>query len=415
MLSVKVNMRMRYNNPRTILSRQILTLCLCLAATASVAYGDGGFLPPLNYAGKDLTEPAQRAVVVHVNTREILHLFVDYHGDADNFAWIIPCPSKPKVRETSMDIFKEVAEYYRHLQMSPWRSSHTGPARGGIGGGGDRLADDYQVIVHSMKVLGPYGISIVSAQKERGLLMWLEDNGYAIPKRAEPILKTYIAEKWFFVAVKIHTDPTTVQSLPPLAIEFTTGRPIYPIRISALNSGTTDIRAYFFRKGPRVTRDRARRIDTQGEPRYTVRSDFASQCPTLAKELPEVNWERMELARVADVLVPQVMSKLDDRLHGASFYTKRTVAKTAGIAEALLSANRAEAEWAESNLSYYYKVKYRSGKIPEEQAEELRRVAKRLGTPLKTKLLAYIEQDNWSYGSSGARALLDLVNEVLLP
>ena len=404
-------MRMRCYRSQTILSLQLLALHLCLAATASVAYGDGGFLPPINYAGKDLTEPAQRAVVVHVNTREILHLFVDYHGDADNFAWIIPCPSKPKVRETSVDIFKEVAEYYRHLQMSPWSRSHRGPARGGIGGGGDRLANDYQVIVHSMKVLGPYGISIVSAQKESGLLMWLEDNGYSIPKRAEPILKTYIAEKWFFVAVKIHTDPTTVQSLPPLAIEFTTGRPIYPIRISALNSGATDIRAYFFRKGPRVTRDRAKRKGTQGEPMYTVRSDFSSQCPTLAKELPEINWEHMELARVADVLVPQVMSKLDDRLHGASFYTKRTVAKTVGIAEALLSANKAEVEWAERNLGYYYKVKYRSGQMPEEHAEELKRVATRLGAPLITKLQSYMRQDSYWARSRGAKVLLDYATE----
>lgn len=401
-------MRIKCHSSRISLPLQGLVMHLCLVATASVAYGDGGFLPPLNYVGRDLTEPAQRAVVVHARTREILHLLVDYHGDADNFAWIIPCPSKPKVRETSKDIFKEVAEYYRHLQMSSWKSPQNGHMGGGIGGGRAPLADDYQVTVHSMKVLGPYEISILSAQRESGLVMWLEENGYFIPRRAEPILKTYIAEEWFFVAVKIRTDPSTIQSLPPLAIEFTTGRPIYPIRISALNSGTTDVRVYFFKTGPRQPRQRKRR---DGEPMYAVRSDFASKCPALAKELPEVNWERMELARVSDVLAPQVMSKLDDRLHGASFYTKRTLAKTAGIAEALLSTNRAEADWAEKNLHYYYKLRYRSGKMPEEHAEELSRVAKRLGAPLRSKLLAYTKKANWTYGSSGASVLLSFVPE----
>ena len=62
----------------------------------------------------------------------------------------------------------------------------------------------------------------MSAQRKSGLLLWLRENGYFVPRHAEPLLGAYIAERWFFVAVKIHTDPESVQSLPPLALEFKT-------------------------------------------------------------------------------------------------------------------------------------------------------------------------------------------------
>jgi hypothetical protein len=367
-------------------------------------------MPPADYSGKDLTEPAQRAVVIHSKTREILWLSVDYHGDAQKFAWIIPCPSEPMVRETSMDIFKEVAEYYHHLDMLAWAKGarHTRFLRGAVGGGVGLSPNEYQVTVHAVRVLGPYEITTVSAEQESGLLTWLQENGYLVPRRAEPLLGAYIAEGWFFAAIKIQTDPETVQSLPPLALEFKTSVPVYPLRISAINPGATDVRVYLFKAGPRGTLSGARR---DVRPVYAVQADFAEKCPTLARELPDLGWERLELARVASVLVPQVMSKLDDRFHGTSFYPRRTLAKTSGIAEALLSSNAAEVKWAQENLDYYYGLKYRSGTIPEEHAAEIKHVAQRLGAPLKAKLLDYINQDKHASGSRGARVLLDLMTE----
>jgi len=105
----------------------------------------------------------------------------------------------------------------------------------------------------------------------------------------------------------------------------------------------------------------------------------------------------MELGRLADSLVPQAMRRLDDRLHcepeagHAGFYPYVTIAKTIGIAEALLSHRAKEAAWAEENLHYYYYRKPRPGDLPPEHLTELRNLGRRLGTPLRDKLLAYID------------------------
>ncbi len=370
-----------------------------------VLYGDGGFLPPIDYSGADLSEPSQRAVVVHSGNREHLYLFVDYHGDADTFAWIIPCPTNPKVRQTSLDVFKETAKYYHRLEVHAWKERGWGKSGGGAGSQSSR---EYSVTVHNVQVLGPYEIATISAENENGLAVWLNENGYAVSERATPILRTYIAEKWCFAAVRIRTKPGAIQTLPPLALDFETRYPVYPIRISALNSGTTDVRVYFYRRGRKLPRKRKR----EGAAAYMVRDDIYSLCPTLTQELPEVDWTRMELSRVTDVLIPQIMSKLDDRFQGNSFYYQRALAKTTGIAEALLSQNSEESAWAKENLRYYDDLKYRKGDIPIEHRDEIKRLAVDLGPALRDKLQSIINhKDVDHYRLSGARTFLECLNE----
>jgi hypothetical protein len=390
----------------TEMLRNRLILFLLLVQVP-VLYGDGGFLPPFDYSGSDLSEPAQRAVVVHARNREHLYLFVDYHGDADKFAWIIPCPTNPRARQTSLDVLKETARYYHRLEVHAWTEKMRGLAKSG-GGVGSQTSSEHSVTVHGIQTLGPYKVATISAENENGLATWLNTNGYSVSERATPILKTYIAEKWCFAAVQIHTIPGAIQTLPPLVLDFETRYPVYPIRISALNSGTTDVRIYFYRPGRELPRRRKR----EGTAAYMVRDDIFTQCPTLTQELPEVDWTRMELSRVTDVLIPQIMIKLNDRFQGNSFYYQRTLAKTAGIAEALLSQNTEESAWAKQNLGYYDDLKYRKGDIPIEHRDELKRLGADLGPALRDKLQSIIDYEDVNYHSlSGAKTFLEYLNE----
>lgn len=201
-------------------------LCLCVAL-ASTAVGDGGFLPPIDYSGQDLTEPSQRAVLVHWEGRESLFLFVDYHGAADKFAWIIPCPTKPDVRTASVNVLTEAAKYYHHLERLTWQEelSRRGLSDGDMGGGGQRPEDE-DVRIHVIKQVGPYEIAIVSATEGEPLAAWLNENGYAISPRAAPILKEYIDQHWFFAAVKVRAAAGRLQTLPPIVLRFQTDTPI---------------------------------------------------------------------------------------------------------------------------------------------------------------------------------------------
>ena len=67
---------------------------LSVIVFSSGVYGDGVFVWR---QGADLKEPTQRAVIYYKDGTEVLLLQVKYEGQAQDFGWIVPLPSKPKV------------------------------------------------------------------------------------------------------------------------------------------------------------------------------------------------------------------------------------------------------------------------------------------------------------------------------
>ena len=363
--------------------KRFLVITVNVMLLSALAYGDGGFLPPTDHSGKDLEEPCQRAIIVHSGNREKLFLYVDYKGDTKEFAWLIPCPTKPTVTRTDASVFKEAAKYYHHLQMLEWKKRMDKLKADGRSGVGAAPVTAEGIVIHSIQAVGPYEIAVVSAAEPQALMVWLSQNRFAVPKSATAMIESYTREKWFFVAVKIRTGATGIQTLPPLAMDFKTDDPVYPLRISSLNAGVTEIRAYFFH--PKSTKP-----DPNGNA-LPLRKDFQQLCPKLAKEWPELNWQDMNLARMVDTLAPQAMRGMDDRIHGESFWPFGSPAMTRGIVEALLSSNPTEAEWAQKRLGYYSSLKPRRGNMSAENLAILARVGKRTNPALRHKLLSIID------------------------
>jgi hypothetical protein len=89
----------------------IVAIALILAAGLQPADADGVFvmkkranLDPKSHA-KDITEPVQKALIIHDNGVEQLILQVSYKGDASEFAWPVPTPSRPKVSKVDAPVF----------------------------------------------------------------------------------------------------------------------------------------------------------------------------------------------------------------------------------------------------------------------------------------------------------------------
>ena len=68
------------------------------------ARADGCFVFKWNKA-IDINEPTQKAIIVHDAGREDLLLQVKYEGPLEEFGWLIPVPSLPKVEKGSMEPF----------------------------------------------------------------------------------------------------------------------------------------------------------------------------------------------------------------------------------------------------------------------------------------------------------------------
>lgn len=83
----------------------ILTLvCLPLSATA-----DGCFVFKWNKA-IDINELTQKGIIVYDAGRQDMLLQVKYEGPLDEFGWLIPVPSEPKVERGSMEPFYELSQ-----------------------------------------------------------------------------------------------------------------------------------------------------------------------------------------------------------------------------------------------------------------------------------------------------------------
>ena len=58
----------------------------------------------------DINEPTQKAIIVYDAGREDVLLQVKYEGPLEEFGWLIPVPSLPKVEKASMEAFYELSQ-----------------------------------------------------------------------------------------------------------------------------------------------------------------------------------------------------------------------------------------------------------------------------------------------------------------
>lgn len=150
-----------------------------LLMPSTTALADGGFFIDI---GKDIYQPSQKAVILYADGREDLILSVRYEGSADDFAWVVPVPSRPNVEVADPELFWELANLTREPVL--YESDGFLPGMGSYEGPGVDILEE--------KVVGPYDVAILSAGDPSALMDWLNSNGYSFPEAGERIVEEYI-------------------------------------------------------------------------------------------------------------------------------------------------------------------------------------------------------------------------------
>ncbi|MCK4745207.1 DUF2330 domain-containing protein [Candidatus Parcubacteria bacterium] len=197
----------------------------------SVIFADGMMIAPPN---RYIFETDQKAVIFFEDGMETLILSTSFKGDADDFGWIVPTPSRPEVEKASKEIFTAL----RELTEIPTPQSIKS-LDGGLFGVANEVG---MVHVLEEKKIEYYDIAVLAADDKDALVNWLNKNGYHFPKQHSYVLDSYIQNKWFFTAVKITKDAAVNNlqqdmwsgSLIPLQFKFLTNRPVYPLKISSV-------------------------------------------------------------------------------------------------------------------------------------------------------------------------------------
>jgi hypothetical protein len=219
---------------KKLLAAPLVSILFLLATTATPVLADGGFFPDSVY--RDLYESAQKAIILYGNSTEHLVLSVSFEGNAEDFAWVIPVPSKPEIAVTDAELFWELSDL----------TAAEIPGGGGGGGfwcfGGAALMPEGGVDVIEEQVVGPYATAILSATNATALADWLNANGYIFPEEGEEIVDEYIEKEWYFVATKINAvEEDTGYALAegaiePIILSFTSDEIVYPLRITSLST-----------------------------------------------------------------------------------------------------------------------------------------------------------------------------------
>lgn len=218
----------------TILFSCIFSFLLLMLISPVGSKADGMIMPPPDYY---MRETSQKAVIVHEKGVETMILQVSFEGDAKDFAWIVPTPSKPKVTESSDTLFTAIQEL---ATPDYYARSYYGSVTPSLMSAEDSKST---VAVVETKRVGIFKIEVLASNDADYLAKWLEEHNYQYPSKQSYILDSYIKNGWYFTAIKVDSSLAKESSVnstlksghaTPLKFEFKSEKIVFPLKISSV-------------------------------------------------------------------------------------------------------------------------------------------------------------------------------------
>jgi len=229
---------------RSLISALLVAFILSLIPTPVLA--DGANFLPIYLMGQDLHQTGQRAIILHGNTTgnmtQHLILSVQFAGNVEDFAWVVPVPSIPEIDVTDADVFTELSHFT--IAAIP------DPGKPGFGCAPADMTPPNGVDVIDEQIVGPYAMAILAASDATALVDWLNENGYFFPEEGEDVIVEYIEKEWYFVATRINArDHYTGKALAegaidPVVLSFASDDIVYPLRITSLSATAPEVLLY---------------------------------------------------------------------------------------------------------------------------------------------------------------------------
>ncbi|MFO8079841.1 MAG: DUF2330 domain-containing protein [Armatimonadota bacterium] len=207
-----------------------------------IAHADGGYFAIADGVAQTAD---QRAVIIDHGDAETIVLQTGHDGDASDFAWVIPTPTRlagvSSVSTADPAVFTALDEltaprYYESAGAGPAICGCSGD--NGAGAGGAPVRGD--VTVWDSFAVENYDIVVLSADESSDLATWLDDNGYHLPAGSADVLHSYVSRHWFFVAIRMVPSAGggggAGDQLRPITLTFSTDELVFPMHISRVST-----------------------------------------------------------------------------------------------------------------------------------------------------------------------------------
>jgi hypothetical protein len=213
----------------------LIAVSMTFTAQPAGACGCGIYLPQEGEASV-----SEEHVLIRWDGRsEDILMTLGVLGSSREAAVIFPVPTRASVKLGDARVFDELRELTKPLEKTVYeffprlRVGAPPPAAG--------------VTVLERQTLGPFDVSTLAATDASALGDWLSANGYNLSPEVTQALEPYIAQGWYYIAVRISPgagSEALTGALDPLWITFPYDRIVYPMRPSALARSSLTVFLY---------------------------------------------------------------------------------------------------------------------------------------------------------------------------
>jgi hypothetical protein len=222
-------------------------------------------------ADTSLFNRASQVVLVRDENRTVITMANDFEGKVADFAVVVPVPTliereqinvgdRAVIQHLDAYTSPRLVEYHdpdpcmRYDRMK--NMAENGAVFPAASGELERSARSQGVTIEASYAVGEYDILILSAAQSDGLIRWLNDNGYRIPRGAKRVVDSYLKQGMRFFVAKVNVEEQSrlgYQYLRPLQVAFESNKFMLPIRLGTLNAkGKQELYVYALTRTGRV-------------------------------------------------------------------------------------------------------------------------------------------------------------------
>jgi hypothetical protein len=205
-------------------------------------------------ADTSLFNRASQVVLVRDGDRTVITMANDFEGDVKDFAVVVPVPTfiergqinvgdKAVIDHLDAYTSPRLVEYFdpdpcMQLKRSELMSQDAAGLPASVGEM-ENKARLQGVTIEASYTVGEYDILILSAEESDGLIRWLNDNGYRIPRGADKVVGGYLKQDMRFFVAKVNVEEQKKSGyayLRPLQVAYESNKFMLPIRLGTLNA-----------------------------------------------------------------------------------------------------------------------------------------------------------------------------------
>ncbi|MCX4246767.1 DUF2330 domain-containing protein [Paraliomyxa miuraensis] len=239
-----------------------LGLGLALVAAPQPAQACGGTFCDTGPQSMPVDQSGENILFILDGNEVEVHIQIQYEGDPEKFAWVIPLTAVPVFSVGSEALFQSLLNgtvptygFTTVRDQCPVPSAQGVPNAGGgfddgagLTGaagtdGGDEGGGGPSIVLR--ETVGAYEIVVLEGGTAVEVIEWLDANGYQQDPEAEPILEEYLQEGHLFGAIKL-TGGAGVDQIHPITLRYRSTEPCVPLRLTRIAAvEDMEIRTFF--------------------------------------------------------------------------------------------------------------------------------------------------------------------------